>query len=61
MYLPHQLEPVDRTATESKWIDTNPIEPQIECHCLQQGATGPYHWWCIIGRQLWDSGYECEP
>jgi hypothetical protein len=56
MNLPPQAKPVDRnntTADKPREDKRNGVVPQTNCGCVNN------QWWCVIGRDVWNTGYPC--
>jgi len=62
MYLPNQVEPIERSVCNSNSANTSDVLPQIDCVCMaNQPAPPDYTWRCVIGRTLWNTMVECNP
>ena len=54
MYLPKQAEPIHRSVDIAENPGVNGVEPRMDCYCIN----GTWH--CDIGKDLWDTGIECN-
>ena len=62
MNVPCQAAPVRRTAASAGFQGQGEIQPQ-SCWCVNPAPDGksPYYWLCEVGRNLYNTGIECEP
>jgi len=58
MYLPIQAEPVERTVTRAKQVESERVEPQWDCWC-DTAPPGTGTIWCIVGRDMWNTQQPC--
>ena len=61
MLLPKQVEPVSRVTRETPQRPGHEeTVPQVTCFCRLDSA-GVYKWFCLLGRDLLNTGYNCTP
>ena len=59
MLLPKQAPPVDRQRTDQRQDDDGGLEPQASCYCRE--VDGSNTWWCLIGRNFYNTNVTCQP
>ena len=59
MLLPHQSPPVERGVRSQGALESQPIQPQGPCVC--RTVNGRSTWWCLIGKDLVNTGQPCKP